>query len=532
MNKIKKSIGLKITLSLIAVLVICFTITQFVILSEFKKSSLSLSEDSLNMLSSSIFQTMRGAMNMGDSATIDKALKNASKMKGITSIKVHKSPDVIASFGLKDEKIDDEIIQNQFKTPKKLEIEENKNGIHELRLVVPLLADKECLACHATAKEGTALGVMDIVYSFDDIDDKLDELNIRFIIIFAVALIITILLLIFLLNFVVKTPLDKLLVRVKDLASGDGDLTARVSLKSQDEIGLVGKYIDIFIGKIHHTIQSSQNISKSVDTTSNTLNNNVQLLSKSVSNQSEQTSQSYTLTDEVQTQATSSKALSQDTTQSNEEANQLLANMINSLNEVVHSISISASKDEEMVQKMGVLVEQTSQIKGVIGLIKDIAEQTNLLALNAAIEAARVGELGRGFAVVADEVRSLAERTQKALLEIDTTISIIVQGVNDLSQNMDENAQNIKKLKNETDDLTQKASQTQDKTKKSIQMVHNSSQKAGTIFEITKNLREKMIHTLNKSKENENISFELLKISEELKGFADSLDKNLSSFKV
>lgn len=532
MNKIRKSIGLKITLGLVIVLVVCFTITQFVILSEFKKSSLNLSEESLNMLSSSIFQTMRGAMNMGDSATTQKALENASKMKGITSIKVHKSPDVIAAFGLKNENIDDKLIKEQFKSPKKMEIEENIDGNHELRLIVPLLADKECLSCHATAKEGMALGVMDIVYSFKEIDSKLDALNIRFIIIFAIALIVTILLLIFLLNYVVKTPLDKLLIRVEDLASGDGDLTARVSLKSEDEIGLVGKNIDKFIDKIHHTIKSSQNISKSVDNTSNTLNHNVQTLSKSVTTQSEQTNQSYILTDNVQTEVNSSKTLAQDTTKSNEEANMLLSDMINSLNNVVQSIAVSTAKDEEMMDKMSILVEQTSQIQGVISLIRDIAEQTNLLALNAAIEAARVGELGRGFAVVADEVRNLAERTQKSLLEIDSTTGIIVQGIHDLSVEMGSNAENISRLRNQTDDLMQKASQTQDKTQKSIQMVHNSSQKASSIFEITKGLRDKMTQTFEKSKENEDISLELLKISEELKSFADLLDKNLSTFKV
>ncbi len=532
MKFIKKSIGLKITITLVVVLLICFSITQFVILGEFKKSSLKLTQNNLNMLSSSVFQTMRGAMNVGDPQIIKDALKKASDLKGIESVKVHKSPEIIKAFGMNVKPSDDKIIQNQFTNPKKMNLETEIDGDHKLRLITPLLAENECLACHAGSKQGSVLGVMDITFSFEEIDEALSEVNMRFIIIFLISLVATTAFLMLTLKYVIKNPLDKLLAIIKDLANGNWDLTARVLLFSKDELGTAGKYINIFLEKIQSTIQSSRQISKIVSQSSDVLNQHVDKLSNKVVLQNKQVDQSYNLTHQVESEAESSREFAKETTNYSEHSNETLEQMVKSLQIVADEIAISTQKESEMSDKANLLVEQTSQIKGVIEIIKDIADQTNLLALNAAVEAARAGEHGRGFAVVASEVRVLAEKTQKSLLSIDSTIKLIVQGIGELSLDMSKNAQNISRLKNEADDMIHKSSQTQKDTQISKKAAQNSYKKAENISVIAKDLKDKMDLTLTISKENGLITKELLEISKELNEISNTLDESLKVFKV
>ncbi len=489
------------------------------------------SQKSLHMLSESIFQTLRVSMSMGDPKVVEETLARAKKIPGIDSLGVTKSKQVIEAFGLQPETIKDPDILKTFET-KETKLIELTDGKHQVRLIKPLLAEKDCLNCHVTSKEGDALGVMELKISLEESDKDIAKASYVIAATMVVASIFALIGVLFFFKGTLFSPLQTLSDTTKDLAEGEGDLTKRLKAKNDDEIGGVTAYINKFIEKIQTTVIGVGKTASETKTISEKTLANANEISKSAHLQTKMVQESKDLVTKVEKEIDLSEQLAIQTTEDTKENLDVLTQMSSSLNKVVDAIYLASEEEVGMSTRINSLANETLKIKDVLEMIKDIADQTNLLALNAAIEAARAGEHGRGFAVVADEVRKLAERTQKSLTEIDATISVVVQSVGDVSENMNKNAENIKNLSSDALGVKDIADETQQKILTTIETSKKASQAAVEISYMTKTLITKMNDTMTVTIQNQNISDELIEIAKELSRASDDLDRQMKGFKV
>ena len=226
----------------------------------------------------------------------------------------------------------------------------------------------------------------------------------------------------------IVAPIRAVVARLKDIASGEGDLTQRIDLRRDDEIGELAKWFNKFLDKLQSTI------SQVIDTVAGT-RASAALAAQGAARTSAGMQSQY---QEVDLVATAFEELSATALQVAGNANAAVAAADEADTAAQEGKSVVAQTQEAMSRLMTVIsdakpvVEHLSansdNINDILVVIQGIAEQTNLLALNAAIEAARAGEQGRGFAVVADEVRKLAERTAQSTQEISRTVEAIQQG--------------------------------------------------------------------------------------------------------
>lgn len=328
------------------------------------------------------------------------------------------------------------------------------------------------------------------------------------------------------------TRIARLQSMVEDIARGEGDLTKRITIHRQDEIGtLVGEF-NRFLDKIQGMMQ--QSVSASGDVYQGT-QQTAQIREQTAGNIEKQQHEIEHVATASAQMAQTSQVMADNARQSGEYADSAEKRVLEGSKVVEQAVNgiTKLSDDINSASQVVKKVQQDSQSIGeVLSVIRSIAEQTNLLALNAAIEAARAGEQGRGFAVVADEVRTLASRTQESTSSINDIIDELQQGANQAEQVMEDSrteAVSVVALANDVQqvlgEITEIISEIQSQTHEIVGSIQQQAEVSDQVSKNIENVRDLSTHTVDDS---EHMNQRLL----ELQNSAERLGEVMGQFKV
>ncbi|WP_302721323.1 methyl-accepting chemotaxis protein [Gilvimarinus gilvus] len=232
-----------------------------------------------------------------------------------------------------------------------------------------------------------------------------------------------------LLPIMVIRPIKAIGDRIQNIAEGDGDLTIRIEIDSQDELGELSGHVNRFMEKLQNLIGRIRSTTEEVAQSATVMLDVSAQSQQAADEQVQAITMVVAAVNELTVAIQEVAQNTNETADSAKNAAEVTGTGQERIRMAVERVQELSDRIADTAQVMARLDEEAKNVNSVIDVISGVAEQTNLLALNAAIEAARAGEQGRGFAVVADEVRTLASRTQESTEDIQQMLVQLQTGV-------------------------------------------------------------------------------------------------------
>jgi methyl-accepting chemotaxis protein len=380
--------------------------------------------------------------------------------------------------------------------------------------------------------QGNILGYVKVGYNKTQINKNLRNSIISITVIITIAILLLSCGIIFLVRKVITNRIYDSVEMLKDIAEGEGDLTRRLTIDTNDEIGELAKWFNVFVDNIQHVIKNVQSNAEGVSSASTELSSTAEDLNRGSREQKTQTENvasavvqiSQSIADVVNNASVSTKA-SKDASEIASKGKDVVDRTVKGMEKIAETVRHTSG----IIAKLG---QSSHEIGNILKVINDIAEQTNLLALNAAIEAARAGEQGRGFAVVANEVKKLAESTANATKEIAGMIVKIQQDTDKSVTSMNlgkKEVENGVKLAEEARSALDMIVNTSEKAVQTVQMILKAAEEQSQSAEsVSKNMEMILVVAYESSAATSQIK----SASSELEKMSINLLGNIGAFKV
>ncbi|RTZ15660.1 methyl-accepting chemotaxis protein [Vibrio aquaticus] len=315
-------------------------------------------------------------------------------------------------------------------------------------------------------------------------------------------------------------PIREVADRLEDIASGEGDLTQRLEVKSKDEIGQLAQGFNGFLDKLQSIISDVVDTTMQIGTTTEQSKVAAQQTRTSSDAQFREVDLVATASEEMTQTASLVVQNAEVAVLAAEKANQVAASGQNVIEQSQTEMMRLVERMTAAVPVVEELANNNANITEILGVIEGISEQTNLLALNAAIEAARAGEQGRGFAVVADEVRNLASRTQESVGEIRQVIDNVQNGTRDVVKAIqdgndlaNDSATQVQNAATELSQIFDAIASINDMNSQIVKAAEEQQSVSGEVNQSVSNIRDLSAQILSQAEESETVSTQIGELS-------------------